>query len=133
METIEAYKCKICGQIYNNKIDAYRCEFKHSQLAYANCLLKSGYGLDYINYCCGFRWNLTSEQKGITQDNCFIISHWQCCEKPAYKITSIEEGGYLRLCGCGSWDGYYGNSVKPDRLPQPHPKEELFIDSRYGR
>ena len=133
MEIIEAYKCKTCGQIYNRERDAYECEFKHSQLAYANCLLKAGYNLEHINYCCGFRWNLTSEQKEITQDNCFIVSHWQCCEKPAYRITGIEKGGYLHVWGCGSWSGYYGGSIKPEKLSKPYPKEELFIDPRYRR
>lgn len=35
--------------------------------------------------------------------------------------------------GCGSWNGYYGNSLRLDSrdLKDPRSKEELFVDSRY--
>jgi len=133
MEAIEAFKCRECGEIFKRERDAYECEFKHAQYAYANHLLKNGYELGHIGWCCGFHWILTSEQKAITQDNCFVFSHWQCCNKPAYKIISIEKGERLSLWGCGSWDGYYGGLVSIDKLPEPHSKEELYIDGRYGK
>lgn len=133
MEQIEAFKCKVCGEIYNRKEDAYRCEFIHARSAYANCLLKEGYGLGTIEYRCGFNWNLNDEQKKITKDNCFVISHWQCCDKPAYRITGIEENGFVDVWGCGSWSGYYGHPMEIRNLPKPHPAEELFIDGRYGK
>jgi hypothetical protein len=70
---------------------------------------------------------LTDEQKNITKDNCFIVSHWQCCEKPAYRITSIQDGGWLKLWGRGSWMGEYGGTVSVDKLPKSYPKENLFV------
>lgn len=130
MEEIKAFKCKTCGAIFQRDRDAFECEFKHSQNELANRLLEDGYTLGHIDWCCKLGWNLTAEQKDITKDNCFIVSHWQCCDKPAYQIVATENG-MLRLCGCGNWSGYYGNTVSLDRLPAPHPKEELFIDGRY--
>ena len=133
MEEVKAFSCIRCNKIYKGERDAYECEFKHAQEEYANCLLREGHNLEHINWCCGFNWNLTEEQKKITHDNCFIISHWQCCEKPAYRITGIDRGGFVRVWGCGSWNGYYGNTIQVSNLPKPHPKEELFIDERYAR
>jgi hypothetical protein len=133
MEEIQAFKCKICGEFYDKKSSAYECEYKHARENYANCLLKEGYDLDYINRWCGFGWRLSEEQKRITKDNCFIISHWQCCDRPAYRITGIEKNGYVDMWGCGSWSGYYGHPVSISDLPKPHPKEELFVDERYGK
>jgi len=130
MEEIIAYKCKECRTTYDDEADAYKCEFKHAQTALANCLWHKGYGLATINYCCKFDWTLSKEQENITQDSCFIISYWQCCEKPAYKIVRIEDNGWLMVRGCGSWTGYYGHALQIHNLPKPHPKEELFI---YGQ
>lgn len=127
MEIIEAYKCKVCGDIYGKEQDAFSCEFKHAQLDYANSLLKQGFDLGHIKYCCGFRWNLTPEQEKITTDNCFIVSHWQCCDKPAYRIVSIADYGRVKLWGKGGWMGYYGNEIEPSKLPKAYPKEDLFI------
>lgn len=130
MKIIEAYKCEKCGEVHSREDDAYRCEFKHTQLNYANCLLEMGHALGYINRQCGFGWNLTPEQERVTKDNCFIVSHWQCCEKPAYKIVHIESDSYVKLWGRGSWNGYYGDNVRPEKLTTPYAPEELFIDPR---
>ena len=133
MKEITAYKCKVCGTTHDDESDAYKCEFKHAQTALANSLFRKGYPLSVINYYCGYGWNLSKEREEITQDSCFVISHWQCCDKPAYKITRIEDNGWVMVMGCGSWSGYYGHEVRVDELPKPHPKEELFIDKRYGQ
>lgn len=132
MEEIKAYKCSHCGHTYDRVIDALECEFKHARCTYANALLDGGMNLSSIQYLCGFSWNLTDEQKEITKDNCFIISHWQCCEKPAYQIRRITESGKVYVSGKGSWSGYYGNEEQIDKyyLKKPHPKEDLFIDPR---
>ena len=41
--------------------------------------------------------------------------------------------GTVRVWGCGSWDGYYGNpvSLNSSDLKNPHSKDELFVDKRY--
>ena len=129
-EEVTSYKCNWCGKLHERKSDADKCAFDHARGNYATSLLREGYPLRHINFFCRFGWKLSKEREDITQDNCFIVSHWQCCEKPAYRITSINPNGTLELSGKGSWSGYYGNSVSIDRLPKPHPKEDLFIDAR---
>ena len=127
IEKVDSYKCKHCGTLFNNEISASQCAFKHAQTQLANVLLQAGHTLNTIEYNCKFGWQLSDEQKNITKDNCFIVSHWQCCEKPAYCIVSIEDGGGLRLWGKGSWSGYYGGVVSINKLQKPYPKEDLFI------
>jgi hypothetical protein len=130
VEEIMSYKCNWCGNLYNDKLNANKCAFKHAQTNLANQMLNDGCNLRSIEYQCGFHWNLTQEQEEITKDNCFIISHWECCNKPAYRITRIEDYGTLYLCGVGSWAGGYGNRVSINNLPIPHPKEEFYIYKR---
>lgn len=62
-----------------------------------------------------------------------LHSNWQCCDKPAYRITHIFFDGKVNVRGCGSWSGYYSNRLRLESsdLKNPRPKEELFIDSRY--
>lgn len=127
VEKVESYKCKWCEKLHRDEFYASECAFKHAQKRLANIMLEMGYTLWSINYRCGFNWNLKDNQKDITKDNCFTFSHWQCCSKPAYQIVSIEEGGYLRLWGKGGWTGGYGNIIGLDKLPEPYPKEKLFI------
>ena len=127
VEGAPSYKCNWCDSIYKRKFDASLCAFEHARANLANTLLQDGTSLGNIQYWCGFNWNLTEEQKNITKDNCFIVSHWQCCEKPAYRIVSIDGKGYLHLWGKGGWTSGYGNWISIDRLPRPHSKEELYI------
>lgn len=127
IEEVQSYKCKWCGTLFKDEISARQCAFEHAQTQLANTLLEKGYPLYLIEHNCKFGWKLTDQQKDITKDNCFIVSHWQCCEKPAYRIVSIENGGYLRLWGKGGWHGYYGNVTSVDKLPKPYPKEDLFV------
>lgn len=130
VEEVKSYKCNWCDKLHKTERDADMCALKHAKINLANTMLNDGYTLESIEYWCGFHWSLSDEQKGITKDNCFIVSHWQCCDRPAYKIVSIEDGGYLKLWGKGSWSGYYGNAVSVDKLPKPYPPEELFVDKR---
>ena len=127
---VVSYKCNWCGELHKTETDAAECAFDHARVNLANSLLRNGCYLDTIEYHCKFGWKLTEEQKTISKENCFIVSHWQCCKKPAYRIVEIDKHGNLRLWGKGSWDGYYGNFISIDRLPEPHPKEEFFIDQR---
>ena len=124
-ETI-MYKCDKCGQSFDNKRGALQCEFNHAKEGLANQCLEDGFDLDFINWICGFNWKLTEEMKKVNKDNCFIISHWQCCDKPAYRIKKISYQGNLYLFGIGSWSGGYGNWRSIRALKEPHPKEELY-------
>ena len=123
---VVSYKCNWCGKLHDSETRAAQCSFAHAKHNLANSLLNDGSNLASIEFYCNFRWNLTEEQKGITKENCFVMSHWQCSKEPAYRIVSINEG-LLRLSGIGGWMGYYGNNVSLEDLPEPHAKEELFV------
>jgi hypothetical protein len=129
VEEIMSYKCNWCGSLYNDKLNANKCAFKHAQENLANQMLNEGCNLRSIEYQCGFHWNLSQEQEEITKDNCFIMPSWECCNKPAYKIIRIEDG-FLYLFGVGGWSGGYGNRVSIKNLPTPHSKEEFYIYKR---
>lgn len=127
---VVSYKCNWCGKLHKSEVDADKCAFEHARYNLANSMLEAGNSLYLINYHCGFGWKLTEEQKDITKDNCFIVSHWQLCKKPAYRINQIDVNGKLKLWGKGGWAGYYGNWVRLGELGKPYPKEDLFIDPR---
>lgn len=129
-EEVVSYKCNWCNSLHKTQVDADECAFRHAKENLANSLLRSGRSLESINYLCGFNWKLTEEQKRITKDNCFIVSHWQCCDKPAYQIVFIGHNGRIKLSGKGSWSGYYGNYVSLDSLLNPYPAEDLYVDGR---
>ncbi len=126
VEEVMVYKCNWCGELHNNEVFADKCVFNHAKIKLANTMLNKGYTLQSISWQCGFNWELSDQEKGVTKDNCFVIAFWQCCEKPAYQIIKIEYGGFLRLSGVGGRNGY-SDVISIDRLPKPHPKEDLYI------
>lgn len=120
------YKCDECGKSFDKERLALECEFNHAKERLANQCLRDGFNLDFINWICGFGWKLSEEMKKVTKDNCFIISHWQCCDKPAYRITNINHHGDVYLWGNASWSGGYGNWQGIKDLKKPYPKEDLY-------
>lgn len=133
MEKVIRYKCEHCGDLFYKEEECIKHEQKHKDIKLANEMLRDGKTLSEINSKFSI-WNYLPEKLiDVTKDSCFTIPHWQCCEKPAYKITGIEFGGKLSLFGCGSWNGYYGSSVSINgtNLLDPRPKEEWFVDHRY--
>ncbi|MBD9181077.1 MAG: hypothetical protein EGP79_02085, partial [Roseburia intestinalis] len=108
-------------------------EIRHERIEKANEMLDEGYTLKQINDECEIWGSVPEHLENVNKDNCFKISYWQCCDKPAYRITDIFFDGKVNVRGCGSWNGYYGNPLRLDSrdLKDPRPKEELFIDSRY--
>ena len=59
---------------------------------------------------------LTLEDKVIlmktTKDTGFAVRHWQCSDKPGYKVRQIDSAGRMHLFGdAGAWSGCYGNWV----------------------
>ena len=96
-------------------------------------MLMEGYTLKQINDECEIWDSVPEHLENVNKDNCFKISYWQGCDKPAYQIVQIYFDGKVNVRGCGSWKGYYGNPLRLDSrdLKKPKPKEELFVDSRY--
>lgn len=144
MKEVIRYQCECCGRIFYDKNDCLNHEKRHERVDKANKMLNDGFTLKEINDECKI-WtnkidNLENLHCGIpehlldvTKDNCFKISYWQCCEKPAYQIKEITMEGRLFLYGRGSWNGYYGGGLELNNLnlKDPRPKDELFVDPRH--
>lgn len=96
-------------------------------------MLNDGATLQEINDTCHVWHSVPEHLKNVTTNHCFTISYWQCCDKPAYKIDHISMDGRVRVWGCGSWSGYYGDYIGIDshNLRKVHDPEELFVDPRY--
>lgn len=134
MKQIIKYKCDHCGDLFDSADYCLEHEDRHKRIEKANEMLQNGHTLKQIQDECEIWDDLPNYLEAVNQDNCFTVSHWQCCNKPAYRIIYIDMDGSVYLFGCGSWTGYYGNLVGLNYryLKTPHPKEDLFIDKRYG-
>ena len=127
MEKVIRYKCDYCGELFDLEEWCLKHEESHKKSKKANEMLNAGKTLEEINNECHFWSEVPDYLKNVTKGNCFVISHWQCCNKPAYRIVYITYQGRLRL------SGYYGGEVdiNNNNLKNPRPKEELFVDPRY--
>lgn len=130
MKEIKMFKCDYCGKTHGKEVEALKCEFEDAREKYANKLLNEGYTLSEIKYLTGFSWPLLPEQELITKDSCFMINYWQCCNKPAYRITYITKSGLLELTGSGSWVGVYSDTLPINKLTSPYPLSDLYV---YGK
>lgn len=136
MKEVTRYECELCGDLFRTSEECEEHEHRHAAISKANELLKEGKTLQEINDITRiWTYGVPAHLKDVNKDHCFAISWWQCCNKPAYKIDRIYFDGRVRVWGCGSWSGYYGNDLELSNsdLKNPRPKEELFIDSRYGK
>lgn len=133
IEKVIKYKCLYCGDLFNSEEECISHENRHKRIEKANKMLDEGYTLQEIQDSCDIWYSIPEHLKNVNKDNCFTIPWWQCCDKPAYQIDYIYMDGKVRVWGCGSWNGYYGNaiSLNSNDLRNIHGKEELFIDKRY--
>lgn len=122
------YQCDCCGEKFLSKEHCLEHEKKELNNIKANEMLHEGKSLKEINEECKI-WNeLPSYLEEVTEDNCFVVSHWQCCEKPAYQIQDIYDGK-LFLSGIGSWCGVYGGylPINDHHLKRPYGKDKLYV------
>lgn len=135
MKKVIKYKCDHCGELFDSEDRCLQHEDRHEKIYKANQMLEDGHTLKEIQDECNIWRKVPEHLENVTKDNCFVVNYWQCCDKPAYQITSINMYGNVRLWGCGSWDGYFGDEVGLNfrYLKNPHPKEELFVDKRWSR
>lgn len=146
MEVVTRYRCEYCGELFYSEEECLRHEERHRKINKANEMLNDGFTLKEINDECEIwtkeigHWvnniwygGIPEYLLNVTKDNCFKVSYWQGCEKPAYQIQSITMKGKLFLHGKGSWSGYYGGELKLNNLnlKDPRPKDELFVDPRH--
>lgn len=135
MEKVIKYKCSECGDLFNTEEECLEHEDRHKRVYKANEMLKAGCTLQEIQDICHIWHSVPEHLREANKDNCFTISYWQGCNEPAYQIKCIYMDGRVKVRGCGSWDGYYGQDLRLESndLRNVHPKEELFVDSRYER
>lgn len=133
MKEVIKYQCSECGELFDTPEKALAHEIRHERIEKANEMLNEGYTLKQINDECEIWAYIPEYLENINKDNCFKISYWQCCDKPAYQIVRICFDGDVIVRGCGSWSGYYSNRLilNSRDLKDPRPKEELFVDPRY--
>lgn len=114
MEKVTMYRCEYCGNLFDTAELSAKHEQRHRNIDGANEMLREGATLEQINQRYKIWSNVPDHLKEATKDNCFRISYWQCCNKPAYTMREIKMDGRIRLFGCGSWNGYYGSDVRID-------------------
>ena len=133
MEKVVKYKCKYCGDLFDTEERCIEHEDRHERINKANKMLEDGCTLKEIQDECNIWYSIPKHLENVNTENCFIICHWQYCDKPAYRIKYIYMDGKVKVWGCGSWRGYYGEALNLNsgELRKPHPKEELFIDKGY--
>lgn len=135
MKKVIKYECCQCGDLFDSESICLKHEQRHKDIEKANEMLNDGATLQKINDICHVWYSVPEHLKNVTTNNCFTISYWQGCNKPAYKIDHIFMDGRVRVWGCGSWNGYYGNNIGIDsrNLRNVHNAEELFVDPRYAK
>ncbi len=133
MRKVIRYKCSDCGVLFDSEESYLKHEDRHKRINKANEMLNNGHTLQEIQDTCNIWDSIPEHLKNANKDNCFVIPYWQCCDKPAYQIDYIYMDGTVRVWGCGSWSGYYGNpvSLNSSNLRNIHNKDELFVDKRY--
>jgi hypothetical protein len=134
MKQVIKYQCEYCGGLFDTEMVCVDHEDRHKRVDLANQMLDNGSTLAEIQDECCIWYRMPEHLMNVTKDNCFVVSYWQCCDKPAYRIVCINMDRSVKLWGCGSRDGYYGSNVRLDSscLNNPRPKEELFVDKRYS-
>ena len=97
MEKVIKYKCDECGELFDTPEMALAHEIRHERIEKANEMLNEGCTLKQINDECEIWAYVPEHLENINKDNCFKISYWQCCDKPAYQIIRIYFDGYVNV------------------------------------
>ncbi len=118
MKTVTMYEADD-GKQFRYEDQCRQHEEECTNLAAANDMLDNGATLmaALTRYHQTHPWwdsNLTVEDKVIlmhtTKDTGFVVSHWQCSNRPGYKPCGIDLAGRVQLWGdVGCWSGSYGN------------------------
>jgi hypothetical protein len=109
------------GQQFRTEAQCVEYEQQCADLAAANDMLDNGASLmAALTRAHQTRpwWDsgLTVKDKVIlmktTKDTGFVVSAWQCSDRPGYKPCRLNHAGQVKLWGdSGSWSGPYGNWV----------------------
>ena len=120
MKTVTMYEAKD-GKQFSDESQCLEYEQQCDDLVAANDMLDNGAtlmaALTRANQTRSWWGNgLSLEDKLIlmktTKDTGFVVSHWQCSDKPGYKPCGLNQAGQVLLWGdAGSWRGTYGTWV----------------------
>jgi len=129
MQTVTMFKCGFCGDLFSSRVECRRHEERHRKSNIANEMLEAGESLKAIQDATGIFPSVPAHLADVNKDHCFVIEYWQCCKKPAYRITSISHDGTVYVGGIGDWMGEYGSwlELSDEHLEDPRPAEELFV------
>lgn len=131
MEKVIRYRCDYCGELLNSEELCLEHEDRHKRVERANDMLRENHTLQEIQDECHIWHRVPEHLQNVTHENCFTISHWQCRNKPAYRIIGIHFNGKVSVRGRGYWSGWGKDiSLEDNCLHNPRPKEELFVDPR---
>ena len=144
MKIVARYECPTCHSLENNDWSITHHLLGHAIDARIAVLWQEGRTLKEIEDLYHVFGSIVADRPesdnsflichhNITKDNCFKISHLQCCDYPAYRITEITNGGKIYVWGIGSWDGGYRSAVSLGCLRDPRPLSELYVDKRAER
>lgn len=130
MTEVTKYMCDTCGELFSDSQDCIKHEQRHRDIKEANEMLKAGKTIADIQAACNIWPNgIPKHTEKITKDSCFVIKHWECCRKPAYRIVAIHFDGRLQVEGKCTNSGVYGNVISIDNtnLTDPRPADELYV------
>ena len=80
--------------------------------AQATELLESGASIACCLQAMDYLPKIDPILERVTKDTQLVISHWQCCDTPGYKVQRFLPDGRVVVYGdAGSWSGPYGGDV----------------------
>lgn len=137
MKVVERYECPLCHELERNEYGITEHLLGHAIDDRIAELWKRGKTLkeiaDLYHMFQGIIPDIESSydsfcqcHHNITKNSCFKISHLQCCDLPAYRITKITHSGIITVWGDGGWSGGYGSRVHFGNLRDPRPASELY-------
>ena len=138
MKVVERYECPYCHQLEHNEWGITHHLMGHAIDGRVARLWKQGLTLKEIDDLYHIFHIIIPDRPdsydsflechhNINRDTCFKISYLQCCDYPAYRITSISHSGKIRVAGYGSWMGGYNSGVSLGSLRDPRPASELYV------
>lgn len=111
------------GKLFRDEMGALQWDIRLDKMAHANKLLEAGSNLYEVLtvmdlYSQGTLNDKREVLEQLTKNTELVISHWQCSEKPGYRVCYIDSdtGKFFVHGDAGSWSGAYGAPVGLDDL-----------------
>ena len=100
------------GKEHSSHNWAIEWESKIDSAAQATELLESGASVACCLQAMGYVPKIDPVLERVNKGTQLVISHWQCCDTPGYKVQRFLPDGRVVVYGdAGSWTGPYGGDV----------------------